>query len=537
MKKLMIHGDEIRTKLFAWVEAVAKMVMVTMGPKWKNIIIERDFGNPIVTNDWVTVAKEIELDDKFENLWATLVKEAATKTNDQAWDGTTTTTTLTYAICKEWIKYINSWVNPFMLAKWLKKAADIIIENIYSYRNSSDREWLIEKIATLSAQDDEAGKVIADVISQVWYNWMITVEEWNTIGIEKSVTQWLQFDQWYMSSNFVTDKNRMEIVSDSFAILVTDHRVTTMSSIIKVLESLAAQGKKDILFIADDFSSDVVNTLVVNKMRWLINVVPIKAPWFSERKQWILMDIAAVTWAIYVSSQIGISLEDMIPSMTWSAKKIVITKNKTSIIWWGWSQEDIDERVAIIKKEIELSDSTYEKEKLQERLARITWWVWVIKVWAATEMEMKNRKYKIEDAINATKSAIEEWIVAWGWSVFVKIAHKLSNTTLDTVEENIALKILLSAIQYPCKIIADNAWEKWDWVVRETSVYTDELSKWFNASTWQFEFLIDSWVIDPVKVLRVWLLNSISAATMVLTTWWWIVIESWKPEDLPSERQ
>jgi len=517
MAKQITFGDDSRRRIYSGIKQVADVVKVTMGPKGRNVFLDRSYGAPIVTNDWVTVAKEIDLEDKFENIGASLVKEAASKTNDIAGDGTTTTTVLVDAIASEGMRYIRSWVNPFALGRGLHKATNMVIEELQAQSKEVSTDQEIEQVATISAQDPEVGNLISQVISEVGKDGVVTVEEWKSMGLTKSIVKGMQFDQWYLSPYFVTDPSRMEAILDNPAILVTDKKVSNIKDILPMLEGMAAQGKRDIIIIADDIDGEALTTLVVNKLRGILNVVPVKAPWFGDRKKENLKDIAVVTGATLISDEIGIWRDRADVSMFGSADKVILTKDKTTIVWGKGNKSDIEDRAEQIRMMLPNTSSTYDKDKLAERLARLVGGVAVIKVGAATEMEMKNRKYKIEDALNATRAAVEEGIVAGGGTALVKIAKKLSQTKLVDPDEQIWLDIVLSAIEYPVKQIADNAGYKGDWVVEEVKK-SDSFNYGFNAATGEFIDLVQAGIIDPSKVLRVALQHAVSAAAMFLTT-------------------
>lgn len=393
----------------------------------------------------------------------------------------------------------------------------MIITELAAQAKQINTDQEIEQVAALSAQDPEVGKLISEVIQEVWKDGVITVEEGKSMWLTKSIVKGMQFEQWYLSPYFVSDPTRMEASIENPAIIVTDKKISSIKDILHLLEGMAAKWKRDIVIIADDVDWEALTTLVLNKIRWMLNVIPVKAPWFGDRKKEMLKDIAAVTWATLLSEEIGIKLEDATIDMLWSADRVIISKEKTTIIWWKWNAADITARAEMIKAQLPNTTSTYDKEKLLERLARLVGWVAVIKVWAATEMEMKNKKYKIEDALNATRAAVEEGIVAWGWTALLKIAKKLESTTLSDKDENIGLQIVLSAIQYPVKQISDNAGYKWDWVVEQVKSLAN-FNEWFNAATGEFTDLVATWIIDPAKVLRVSLQNATSAAAMFLTT-------------------
>ena len=517
MAKIIKYWDEARRELYEWIKTVADAVKVTMWPKWKNVIIQRGFWSPTVTNDWVSVAKEIELKDNFQNIWVDIVKEAANKTNDQAWDWTTTTVVLVDAIAKEWLKYIRSGVNPFALSRWLHKAVDHLTQEILKNSKKLETKEEIRQVATLSAQDENVWELIADVMDEIWTDGVVTVEEWKSIGLTKDLVKWMQFDQGFLSPYFISDQARQEAVIENPAVLVTDKKISSAKDFLPALEPLAAKWKREIFIIADDVDWEALATLVVNKLRGVLNVIAVKAPWFWDRKKEMLKDIAAVVWATVVSDELGIKFEDVTADMLWTAEKIITTKDNTTIVAGKWPVDWIRWRVESIKAQLENETSEYNKEKLQERLARLVGWVAVIKVWAATEMEMKNKKFKIEDALNATRAAIEEWIVTWGWSALLKLSNSLESLKLKDSDEQIWVQIIKDAIQFPAKQIAENAGYKGDWVV-ENVKQNDDFSYWFDSSKWDYTNLLEAWIIDPAKVLRVALQNATSAASMVLTT-------------------
>lgn len=528
MKKDIHYADDARKELLKWVETVANVVKVTMWPKWRNVILDKWFWAPTVTNDGVSVAKEIELEDKVQNVWAEMVKEAAEKTNKEAWDGTTSTVVLAHAIAKEWLRYIDSWINPFALWRWLHKAVDKLVSDI---QNTAQQIWdskeQIKQVATISAQDEEVGNLIADVFEEIGKDGTITVEEWNTLWLSKEIKTGMQFDQGYLSPYFVSDSQRMECVIDKPYVLVTDKKIWSMKEIIQLLESMAATGKKDMLLIAEDVEWEALASLILNKIRWMLNVVAVKAPGFGDRKKEILKDIATVTGATLITDDLGIKLEDATIDMLGKADKVIVNKDDTIIVDGKWNTDEINDRANQIRAQIWITKSDYDKEKLSERLAKLVWWVAVIKVWAATEMEMKNKKFKIEDALNATRAAIEEGIVAGWGSVLVQLSKTLWDIKLEDAEEQVAVEIIQQAIQYPLKQIADNAGFKWDWVVEKIKESKD-MDYWFDARTWEFTNLKKAGIIDPAKVIRVSLENAVSTAAMILTTE--AVVVDWKED-------
>jgi chaperonin GroEL len=517
MAKIIRFSDDAKNAVFAGVQKVADAVKVTMGPKGRNVILERSYGSPVVTNDGVTVAKDIELEDKTENIGAALVKEAATKTNDAAGDGTTTTVVLVEAIVREGLRYIRSGVNPFSLGKGLHKAVDAVVASIEKAAKDVSKKEEIQQIATISAQDESVGSLIAEIIDEVGKDGVVTVEEGKSIGLEKDLVKGMQFDQGYLSPYFVTDPQRMEASIENPAILITDKKITSIKDILHLLEAIATKGKREFVIIADDIEGEALTTLVLNKIRGVLNVIALKAPGFGDRKKEMLKDIAAVTGATVISEEIGIKLEDATIDMLGSAAKVVSSKDKTTIVDGKGDQKTIDERVAQIRGQIEKTSSDYDKEKLAERLARLAGGVAVIKVGAATEMEMKNKKYKIEDALNATRAATEEGILPGGGTAFAKIAVELEKMSLEDADEQIGVQIVKEAIQYPARQIANNAGFKGDWVVEQIKS-EKSFNIWFDAKSGEFKDMVKAGIIDPAKVLRVSLENAVSAAAMILTT-------------------
>ena len=517
MSKIISYGDESRKKIYEWIEQVADAVKVTLWPKGRNVIIERSFGWPNVTNDGVTVAKEIELEDKFENIGANLVKEAANKTNDSAGDGTSTTVMLVNAITKEWLKYIKSGVNPFTLWKGLHKAVDEIVAELNNKSKKINTPEEIKQVATISAQDENVGTLISEIMDEVGKDGVITVEEWKSIGLEKDVVKWMQFDQGYASPYFVTDSNRMEAIVENANILITDKKISNIKEILPVMEQLASTGDKNMVIIADDIDGEALATLVLNKLRWVLNVIAIKAPWFGDRKKEIMQDIAIVTGATVITEDLWLKLDTATVDLLGKVDKIIATKDTTTVVWWKWKQSDIDDRVNMIRNQIEASSSDYDKEKMIERVARMAGWVAVIKVGAATEMEMKNKKYKIEDALNATRAAVEEGILPGGGTALLKLQKTIENIDIKDDDEKIWLDIIKVAIEYPATLIAQNAGFKGDLVVEKVKENKD-FNFGFDAKNGEYKDLVKAGIIDPSKVVRVALENAVSSAAMVLTT-------------------
>ena len=516
MSKQITFWDDARHALLAWVKKLADAVRVTMWPKWRNVILGKKYWGPIITNDWVTIAKEIELEDQIENMWAQIVKEVANKTNDVAWDGTSTATILAYAIITEWLKHIVAWSNPMVIKRWIEKASAFCIKHLESVTVQINTKEEIAQVATNSAQNDEVWELISQVIEIVGKDWVITVEDGQTIWLTKEVVEWMQFDNWYISPYMISDTQRMSAEIKDAKILITDKKISSIQEILPLLEAVAQSGKKDLVIIAEDIEGEALTTLVLNKLRWTFNVLWIKAPWFWDRRKDMLKDIAILTWARVISEEVWLSLEKTSLEDLGQAWKVVSTKDNTVIVDWKWDQKAIGERVSQIKIEIDNSNSEFDKEKLAERLWKLTWGVAIIKVWAATEVEAKERKHRIEDALSATKAAVSEGIVAWWWTALIRASQALDILKWNNHEEQVWIDIVKKALQYPARQIADNAW--YEWAVIVNSILERTWNRGFNAMTWEFEDLVKSWIIDPKKVTRSALENAVSAAAIFLTT-------------------
>jgi chaperonin GroEL len=533
MAKVIKYGDESRRAVYAGVKKVADAVKVTMGPKGKNVILERSFGAPVVTNDGVTVAKEIELEDKFENIGAELVKEAANKTNDAAGDGTTTTVVLVDAIAREGLKYVRAGVNPFALNRGLHKAVNAIVEELKKKAKKVETKEEIRQVATISAQDPEVGKLIADIMEEIGKDGVVTVEEGKSIGLEKEIVKGMQFDQGYVSPYFITDPARMEAVVEKPYIIITDKKISSIKELLPLLEQIAATGNKNIVIIADDIEGEALATLVLNKLRGVLNVLAVKAPGFGDRKKEILKDIATVTGGQVISEELGLKLENATLDMLGRADKVIADKDKTIIVGGKGDENEIQKRAEMIRAELEKTTSDYDREKLQERLARLVGGVAVIRVGAATEMELKNKKYKIEDALNATRAAIEEGIVPGGGTALLKLQKVLDNLQAEDKDEQIGIEIVKNAVEYPAKQIADNAGYKGDLVVEKVKENPD-FAYGFNAKTGEYGDLFKMGVIDPAKVVRVALENAVSSSGMLLTTDAVVADKPEKKEEAPA---
>ncbi len=511
------YGDESRKQVYAGIEKINDAVSVTMGPKGKNVILEKSYGAPTVTNDGVTVAKEIELEDNMENIGAELVKEAANKTNDAAWDGTTSTVVMVNSIVREGLRYVGAGVNPFALGRGLHKVSDKIVEQLQQNSKQIDTKEQIKQVATISAQDEEVGEHISEVMEEVGNDGVITVEEWKSLGLEKDVVKGMEFDQGYASPYFVTDTNRMEATVEKPYVIITDNKISNIKELLPLLEQISNKNKKDVVIIAEEIEGEALATLVLNKIRGVMNILAVKAPGFGDRKKEMLKDIATVTGGQVVTEDLGLNLENAGLEVVGQADKVISTKDKTTIVGGSGDQNEIDARAQEIKVQLENTESSYDKEKLQERLARLVGGVAVIRVGAATETEMKNKKYKIEDALNATRAAVEEGIVGGWGSSLLKVGKALEELQFDDKDEQVGVEIMKKAIEYPAKQIALNAGYKGELVVEKVKE-SDDVNYGFNAKTWEYQDLVSNWVIDPAKVIRESIQNATSSAAMLLTT-------------------
>ena len=531
MAKILKYSDEARKNVYVGIQEVADAVKVTMWPKGKNVMIESSFGAPKVTNDGVSVAKEIELEDKFANIGAELVKEAANKTNDAAWDGTTTTVTLVDSISKEGLRYITSGVNPFALWNGLDKAVSKLVSKLQEKSKKIETKEEIKQVASISAQDEKIWELIADVMEEIGEDGVVTVEEWKSIGLEKEIVKGMQFDQGFESPYFVTNPEKMEAVVENANIIITDKKISNLQEILPLMEKIAAAWSKNIVIISDGVEGEALATLVLNKLKGVLNVLAVKAPWFGDNKKAMLQDIAVVTWGQVITEELGLTFENVGTEVVWAADKVIANKDKTIIVGGKWAPEAIWNRVNQLKAQMENTSSSYDQEKLQERVAKLAGGVAVIKVWAATEAEMKNKKDKIEDALNATRAAMEEGIVPGGGTALLKL--QLDDVEIDNPDEEIGVEIIKSAIVYPARQIADNAGYKGD-VVVENVVNSENFNYGFNAKTGEYGDLLSMWVIDPAKVVRVALQNAVSAAKMLLTTETVITEAPKKEESTPN---
>ena len=516
MAKIINFNDEARKKLEIGVNILADAVKVTLGPRGRNVVLEKSYGAPLITNDGVTIAKEIELEDPFENMGAALVKEVAIKSNDVAGDGTTTATILAQAIVKEGLKMLSAGANPIFLKKGIELAAKEAIDVLKDKAKKIESNEEISQVASISAGDEEIGKLIAQAMAKVGETGVITVEEAKSLETTLEIVEGMQFDKGYVSPYMVTDSERMTAELDNPLILLTDKKISSMKELLPLLEQ-TVQMSKPVLIVADDIEGEALTTLVINKLRGTLNVVAVKAPAFGDRRKAILEDIAILTGGEVISEEKGMKLEEASIEQLGRAKTVKVTKDLTVIVDGGGKQENISARVNSIKAQIEETTSDYDKEKLTERLAKLVGGVAVIQVGAATEMEMKNKKYKIEDALNATRAAIEEGIVAGGGSVLLQLSKLLDSFKLEDADEQVAVQIVRDAIQYPVRQIANNAGFKGDWVVEKVKE-SEDFNYGFDAKEGTFKNLFEAGIIDPAKVLRVALQNAVSTAAMFLTT-------------------
>lgn len=497
------------------VDILADSVKVTLGPKGRNVVLDRGYGSPTITKDGVTVAKEVELEDKFANLGAEIVKEVASKTNDVAGDGTTTATVLAQRIIAEGLKNVTAGADPLSLKRGIDQATEAVVKNLKKISKEVADQSEIEQVAAISANDKAIGKIIAEAMESVGKNGVITVEESQSFGIEKEVVEGMQFDKGYLSPYMITDTEKMEAVYNDAQILITDQKISSLQDLLPLLESLAQSGKKELVIIAEDVEGEALPTLVLNKIRGTFNTLAVKAPGFGDRKKEMLHDIAALTGAKVISEEVGLKLANATAEMLGSARKVVSTKDNTTIVDGKGDQAVVKERIQQIETAIKKADSDFDKEKLQERLAKLTGGVAVIKVGAATETEMKEKKDRIEDALAATKAAVEEGIVVGGGVAYLRSLSIIENLELDN-EEQLGANILERALTAPSEQIAHNAGKDGKVVVAEILKHKDNYG--YNAQTDTFEDLVQAGIVDPTKVVRSALQNAASAAGMFLTT-------------------
>lgn len=517
MSKQIFYDKIAREKLKAGVDKLADTVKVTLGPKGRNVVLDKGFGSPTITNDGVTIAKEIELEDKVENLGAEIVKEVAEKTNDVAGDGTTTAVVLAQALINEGLQLVAAGVDPLALNRGIEKGVKKVVEALKKMSKPITTKEEMAQVATISAENEELGNLIATVMEEVGKDGVITVEESKTFGIQKEIVKGLQFDRGYVSHYMVTDTERMEAVFEDPYILITDKKISSLQEILPVLEKVVQTGKKELVIIADDIEGDALATLIVNKLRGIFSALAVKAPGFGDRRKEMLQDIAIVTGGQLISEELGLKIENIELSHLGQARRVVAAKENTTIIEGKGKKEDIDSRIKQIKKELELSESQFDKDKLQERLAKLAGGVAVIKVGAATEVEQKAKQHKTEDALAATRAAVEEGIVPGGGVALLRASESLDEINMEE-DKFFAIyvkEMLKKALEYPIRQIAVNAGTDEGVVVNK--VKENKTSFGFNAKTMEYQDLMQTGIVDPTKVVRSALQNAASAATMFLT--------------------
>ena len=516
MAKDIKYGVEARKALEAGVNKLADTVRVTLGPKGRNVVLDKSFGTPLITNDGVTIAKEIELEDAFENMGAQLVKEVATKTNDVAGDGTTTATVLAQAMINEGMKNLAAGANPIILRKGMKKATDVAVEAIAKMSEPIKGKEQIARVAAISASDDEVGSLVADAMEKVTNEGVITIEESKTMKTELDLVEGMQFDRGYVSAYMCTDMEKMEANLDDPYILITDKKISNIQDILSVLEELVKSGQK-LLIIAEDVEGEALTTLIVNKLRGTFNVVAVKAPGYGDRRKDMLKDIAVLTGGTVISEELGLELKDATLASLGRAKSVKVQKENTVIVDGQGSKADIDNRVAQIKAQLSETTSEFDKEKLQERLAKLSGGVAVIRVGAATETEMKEAKLRMEDALNATRAAVEEGIIAGGGSAYIHASKEVEKlvATLEG-DERTGAKIILKALEAPLFRIVENAGLEGSVVVNKVRESSEGVG--FDAFREEYVDMVKAGILDPAKVTRSALQNANSVASTLLTT-------------------
>jgi chaperonin GroEL len=517
MPKQLIYSDKARASLKKGMDTLADAVKITLGPKGRNVVLDKKFGPPTITNDGVTIAKEIELEDPFEDMGVQLLKEAATKTNDVAGDGTTTATVLAQAIISEGFKNVAAGANPMFLRQGLERGVRVVVESLKGMSLPVEGQREISQVAAISAADQEIGDLIAEVMDKVGKDGVITVEESKTLKFETEFVEGMQFDRGYISPHFVTNSERMEVEIENPNILVTDKKISSVQDILPLLEKFLQSGQRDLLIIAEDVDGEALATLVVNKLRGTLNIVCVKAPGFGDRRKAMLEDIAILTSAQVITEEAGRKLDNAGLEDLGHARRVTINKDNTTIIEGAGSDEAIQARIQQIRAQIDTTTSEFDKEKLQERLAKLAGGVAVIRVGGATEVELKEKKHRVEDALSATRAAVEEGIVPGGGVAFVNAVGSLSTVSHANADVMTGVNILRRALEEPLRRIAANAGQ-------EGSVIVEELRRrnqqrlGYNAATGQYVDMVDAGIIDPLKVTRSALENAASAAGMILTT-------------------
>jgi len=534
MAKILVFDEAARRALERGVNAVANAVKVTLGPRGRNGVLEKKFGSPTITKDGVTVAKEVELEDHLENIGAQLLKEVASKTNDVAGDGTTTATVLAQAIVREGLKNVAAGANPLALKRGIEKAVEAAVEKIKALAIPVEDRKAIEEVATISANDPEVGKLIADAMEKVGKEGIITVEESKSLETELKFVEGYQFDKGYISPYFVTTPETMEAVLEDAFILIVEKKVSNVRELLPILEQVAQTGKP-LLIIAEDVAGEALATLVVNKLRGTLSVAAVKAPGFGDRRKEMLKDIAAVTGGTVISEELGFKLENATLSMLGRAERVRITKDETTIVGGKGKREDIEARINGIKKELETTDSEYAREKLQERLAKLAGGVAVIRVGAATETELKEKKHRFEDALNATRAAVEEGIVPGGGVTLLRAISAVEELIKKLEgDEATGAKIVRRALEEPARQIAENAGDEGSVIVQQILAETKNPRYGFNAATGEFVDMVEAGIVDPAKVTRSALQNAASIGALILTTEAVVAEKPEKKESTPA---
>ncbi|BAW02143.1 chaperonin GroEL [Thermus thermophilus] len=534
MAKILVFDEAARRALERGVNAVADAVKVTLGPRGRNVVLEKKFGSPTITKDGVTVAKEIELENHLENIGAQLLKEVASKTNDVAGDGTTTATVLAQAIVREGLKNVAAGANPLALKRGIEKAVEAAVEKIKALAIPVEDRKAIEEVATISANDPDVGKLIADAMEKVGKEGIITVEESKSLETELKFVEGYQFDKGYISPYFVTNPETMEAVLEDAFILIVEKKVSNVRELLPILEQVAQTGKP-LLLIAEDVEGEALATLVVNKLRGTLSVAAVKAPGFGDRRKEMLKDIAAVTGGTVISEELGFKLENATLSMLGRAERVRITKDETTIVGGKGKKEDIEARINGIKKELETTDSEYAREKLQERLAKLAGGVAVIRVGAATETELKEKKHRFEDALNATRAAVEEGIVPGGGVTLLRAISAVEELIKKLEgDEATGAKIVRRALEEPARQIAENAGYEGSVIVQQILAETKNLRYGFNAATGEFVDMVEAGIVDPAKVTRSALQNAASIGALILTTEAVVAEKPEKKESTPA---
>ena len=515
MAKQIKYSEKARAKLLLGVDKLANAVTTTLGPKGRNVVLDKGFGVPEITNDGVTIAKEIELEDKFENMGAEIVKEVASKTNDAAGDGTTTATLLTQNLIKEGFKNVAAGANPLEIKRGIDKGVEKITEKLKSITKKVSQKEEMTQVATISAEDEKMGRLIAEVFDEVGKDGVVTVEESKAFGLQKEIVRGMQFDQGYISPYMVNNPDRMEAVYDDPYILITDKKISAIQDILPLLEKLNQAGSKELVIIAEDVDGEALATLVINNLRGTFKALAVKTPGYGDRRKEMLQDIAILTGGQVISEELGLKLEKAEVLQLGRARKVVAKKEETTIIEGRGKKQDIEARIEQIKKETEVTESDFDKEKLQERLAKLSGGVAVIKVGAASEVEQKQKQQKMEDAVAATRAAIEEGIVPGGGVALIRCIPPLEEIKI-TRDQKIGLSILKRVLETPLRKIAENAGVDGGVVVQKVKEGKERVG--FNAKTNKFEDLLEAGIIDPTKVVRSALQNAASAAGMLLTT-------------------